>query len=132
MGFEGDPCAYYGHRIIEEHHAKLRESIKGIPRMPTISTAGQDPKPGVVGILGAGVGGLYTAMMLESLGLKYEIIEASDRTGGRLYTHKFKGEGAKKYDYYVSTLLCFCCSIYKFIYGVGCRSNAFSFTRKAA
>ncbi|EIW78471.1 hypothetical protein CONPUDRAFT_156452 [Coniophora puteana RWD-64-598 SS2] len=51
-----------------------------------------------IGILGAGVGGLYTALILDSLGIKYEILEASNRTGGRLYTHKFQGGG--HYDYY--------------------------------
>ncbi|KAF9560294.1 amine oxidase [Agrocybe pediades] len=62
---------------------------------PTQSEGGE-----VVGILGAGVGGLYTALMLESLGIPFEILEASDRVGGRLYTHKFTGEQAGKYDYY--------------------------------
>lgn len=33
-----------------------------------------------VGILGAGVGGLYAALILDSLNIKYEIIEASQRT----------------------------------------------------
>ena len=55
----------------------------------------------VVGILGAGVGGLYTALMLESLKINFEILEASeDRVGGRMYTHKFDKGG--RYDYYVS------------------------------
>jgi hypothetical protein len=36
-----------------------------------------------VGILGAGVGGPYTALILKSLNVSYEIIEV------RLYTHKF-------------------------------------------
>lgn len=53
-----------------------------------------------VGILGAGVGGLYTALILQSLNVDYEIIEASDRTGGRLLTHKFADGGP--YDYFVS------------------------------
>jgi NAD(P)-binding Rossmann-like domain len=53
-----------------------------------------------VGILGAGVGGLYTALMLQSLDVNYEIIEASNRTGGRLFTHKFADGGP--YDYFVS------------------------------
>ncbi|KIJ28053.1 hypothetical protein M422DRAFT_83647, partial [Sphaerobolus stellatus SS14] len=48
-----------------------------------------------VGILGAGAGGLYTAMMLESLNITYEILEASERTGGRLFTHKFTGPGSE-------------------------------------
>jgi len=58
----------------------------------------------VVGILGAGVGGLYTAIMLHSLGIPFEIIEAADRIGGRLHTHKFDHPQAGRYDYYVSWL----------------------------
>jgi protoporphyrinogen oxidase len=54
---------------------------------------------GKVGILGAGVGGLYTALILDSLDIKYEILEASNRTGGRLFTHKF--ENGNAYDYFV-------------------------------
>jgi protoporphyrinogen oxidase len=51
-------------------------------------------------IIGAGVSGLYIAMMLDSLGIKYELMEGSSRTGGRLYTHNFpKFPG--KYQYYV-------------------------------
>ena len=53
-----------------------------------------------VGILGAGVGGLYTALILQSLNVSCEIIEAADRTGGRLFTHKFADGGF--YDYFVS------------------------------
>jgi len=50
-----------------------------------------------VGILGAGPGGLYAGLILDSLGIKYEILEASDRVGGRLLTHHFSDE---PYDYY--------------------------------
>lgn len=48
-----------------------------------------------VGIVGAGVAGLFTAMIFDHLsdkyGLKvdYEILEASERVGGRLYTYNF-------------------------------------------
>lgn len=56
-----------------------------------------------VGIIGAGASGLYAALIFESLGIKYEILEASDRIGGRLYTYKFpQGE---KYDYFVSAII---------------------------
>ncbi|KAG8869335.1 hypothetical protein FRB97_001345 [Tulasnella sp. 331] len=59
-------------------------------------------------ILGAGAGGLYAAMMLKSLGIPFEILEAQDRTGGRLYTHHFIAKDKNghplpkqpKYDYY--------------------------------
>ncbi|EMD32510.1 hypothetical protein CERSUDRAFT_99235 [Gelatoporia subvermispora B] len=43
-------------------------------------------------IIGAGAAGLYAAMILEDLGIKYDILEASDRVGGRIYTYRFNGE----------------------------------------
>ena len=65
------------------------------------------PRPPVpqlpVCIVGAGVSGLYIAMMLDSLGIKYELMEGSGRTGGRLYTHNFP-KNAGKYQYYVSVI----------------------------
>lgn len=66
-----------------------------------------------VGIIGAGVGGLYTALMLDSLDIEYEILEASSRTGGRLFTYKFpKGD---RYDYYVSLSGCVLTTAFQFI-----------------
>ncbi|EAU89602.1 L-amino acid oxidase [Coprinopsis cinerea okayama7 len=58
------------------------------------------PSPYPVGIIGAGIAGLYTALMLDSLGIKYEILEGSGRVGGRLYTHRFRNHGDGKYQYY--------------------------------
>lgn len=63
---------------------------------------------GTVGIIGAGAAGLYSALLLESLGVDYEILEANSRIGGRIWTYHFNknpaspGEG-EYYDYYVST-----------------------------
>ena len=54
-------------------------------------------------IIGVGVSGLYIAMMLDSLGIKYELMEGSGRTGGHLYTHNFP-KNAGKYQYYVSNI----------------------------
>lgn len=51
-------------------------------------------------IVGAGVAGLFIAMILDSLeipGLEYDLLEASDRAGGRMLTHHFSKE---KHDYY--------------------------------
>lgn len=60
-----------------------------------------EPVIGKVGILGAGAAGLYTAMILESLGIECEIHESSNRAGGRLHTHYFDDEkDPKKYQYY--------------------------------
>ncbi|KAF7545287.1 hypothetical protein G7Z17_g9284 [Cylindrodendrum hubeiense] len=59
-----------------------------------------------VGIVGAGVAGLFTAMVfdwlnekVEGLNVDYDIIEAAGekRLGGRLYTHEFS---EKEHDYY--------------------------------
>jgi monoamine oxidase len=51
-------------------------------------------------IVGAGLAGLYIAMILDSLkisNLTYDILEASPRVGGRVYTHHFTN---KIHDYY--------------------------------
>jgi len=42
-----------------------------------------------VAIIGAGVAGLRTAMLLQERGIPYKIFEASGRPGGRLFTYKF-------------------------------------------
>ena len=42
-----------------------------------------------VAIIGAGVAGLRTAMLLQKQGIPYEIFEASDRVGGRIFTYQF-------------------------------------------
>ncbi|KUI72131.1 hypothetical protein VM1G_07655 [Cytospora mali] len=67
------------------------------------------PEPGKfkVGIVGAGVAGLFTGLLLDWLNEKlegklqidYDIIEAADtpRLGGRLFTHKFS---EAEHDYY--------------------------------
>jgi len=116
MDFEGDALGYWGRSIIEDYHnsllnkvpslvAQLRGCEEGTAplRLPRLSTEGYDSlsvsTDCTVGILGAGVGGLYTALILDSLDIKYEILEASDRTGGRLFTYRFPS--GKKYDYYV-------------------------------
>lgn len=59
-------------------------------------------------IIGAGMAGLYTAMILDSLDLPYTIYEGSkDRIGGRVFTHYFNSsnqlgdEEARKKQRYV-------------------------------
>ncbi|RGP64960.1 l-amino-acid oxidase [Fusarium sporotrichioides] len=42
-----------------------------------------------VGIIGAGIAGLYSALLLQSKGYTVNILEASDRVGGRVRTHHF-------------------------------------------
>ncbi|KAI6141914.1 hypothetical protein BKA82DRAFT_1003011 [Pisolithus tinctorius] len=103
MPFEGDPLALYGKNIIEDYHASLTARLPQPDADKTDSFDISDEKlrffpDRKVGILGAGVGGLYTALILDSLDVEYEILEASDRIGGRLSTYKFPR--GKMYDYY--------------------------------
>lgn len=56
-----------------------------------------------VAIIGAGVAGLRTAMMLKELGIPYVVLEASERFGGRVFTYHFKkeeGEPASAQNYF--------------------------------
>ncbi|KAL6694214.1 hypothetical protein J3F84DRAFT_400685 [Trichoderma pleuroticola] len=52
-----------------------------------------------VGIIGAGISGLYTALLLRREGHKVTIFEAADRVGGRIYTYRFTPQ-AKSEDIY--------------------------------
>ncbi|KAK8874883.1 flavin-containing amine oxidase [Apiospora arundinis] len=52
-----------------------------------------------VGIIGAGISGLYTALLLRREGHTVAIFEAADRVGGRIYTHRFTPQ-AKSDDIY--------------------------------
>ncbi|CAE6367727.1 unnamed protein product [Rhizoctonia solani] len=62
-----------------------------------------------IAIIGAGVAGLYAAMLLKQKDREFEvdIYEASDRIGGRLYTHRFNNKSiigtpapGGRYDYF--------------------------------
>lgn len=63
-----------------------------------------------VGIVGGGVAGLYAAILLDTLGIDYDILESSERIGGRIFTYRFdekawlasKPGQPEYYDYYVS------------------------------
>ena len=51
------------------------------------AASGRDPKNTSIAIVGGGVSGLATALMLDSVGIhNWEIIEASERVGGRFRT----------------------------------------------
>jgi len=40
----------------------------------------------LIGIIGGGFAGMYAGLILQSLGIEFEIFESSDRVGGRIYT----------------------------------------------
>lgn len=94
----------YAERILEEYHKHVGPVPSSIPPVPT--SVGETI---TVGIIGAGVAGLFTAMLLEKaikdhgLNIKYEILEAETiegghPVGGRLWTHRFSDSDN---DYYV-------------------------------
>ncbi|KAG8897661.1 hypothetical protein FRC01_011235 [Tulasnella sp. 417] len=103
------PDAYgnHGKHLIEEHLATKLDPSTWSPVPPSIPTSFIQSKtenpdiPKKVVILGAGVGGLYAGMILHSLGIPFEIFEASDRTGGRVFTHRFSKD--KPHDYYLNS-----------------------------
>lgn len=74
-------------------------NYEGGKRAAPGSDEGEQP-PRKVCIVGAGVSGLYIAMILDSLeipNLTYDILEANSRVGGRVYTHHFSDQ---RHDYY--------------------------------
>jgi monoamine oxidase len=90
---------------MQKYHTKLKASIGVTPVIPTripasaVHPAASDAV-GPVGILGAGPGGLYAALILEDLGIPYRIIEAQDKVGGRLFTYKFPNNTGAPYNYF--------------------------------
>ena len=89
---------------------ELLEGIKEdhLPKVPDIVRDIKDESTSYkVGIVGAGVAGLFTAMTIDylnekvpNLGFTYELLEAAPETrfGGRLYTHKFSDAPHDYYD----------------------------------
>ena len=77
----------------KDHHA--------LPKLPGVPDKAKhkDPYQCRVCIIGAGPAGLYTAMMLKFLGAtNIDILEASERVGGRCYTQALSGD--KSYHNY--------------------------------
>ncbi|KZT32213.1 hypothetical protein SISSUDRAFT_1067104 [Sistotremastrum suecicum HHB10207 ss-3] len=82
----------------------LRDAARSYRGRPTKHTAVQATQ-GKIGIIGAGLAGLYAGLILQDLGYQFEIIEANpERIGGRIYTYYFSktpsvpGYGFDYYD----------------------------------
>ncbi|KAF8876585.1 hypothetical protein BD779DRAFT_1560216 [Infundibulicybe gibba] len=82
-------------KILEQRHKSALDH-KG--RFPESKCSYKNHGHPTVGVLGAGMGGLYAALILQSLDIEYEILEANDRIGGRAFTHQF--EKGMEYDYF--------------------------------
>ncbi|EDP95881.1 FAD-dependent oxidoreductase [Kordia algicida OT-1] len=79
--------------IIENYGDDYKETLRkqrkpdeniGLLKKQIIET--DDDKKPLVGIIGGGFAGLYAGLILQSLGIEFEIFEASDRVGGRIDT----------------------------------------------
>ncbi|KAI0263267.1 hypothetical protein BC834DRAFT_325985 [Gloeopeniophorella convolvens] len=51
-----------------------------------------------IGIVGGGMAGLYSALLLQTAGHKVHIFEGTDRVGGRVHTHYFNDEGNQYFE----------------------------------
>lgn len=73
---------------------------KGLPTKQKMSKL-PPPEGFSIGIIGAGIAGLYTALICETLELDWHIIEANpNRLGGRLYTKYMDEKESFLHDYY--------------------------------
>lgn len=91
------------HRLLLETYAERHCPSDEVPDLDVLTKCVRE-KPAFdaglpVCIIGAGLAGLYTAMIFESLGINYQIIEANkeERLGGRMVTHKFPNGGKEDY-----------------------------------
>jgi heterodisulfide reductase subunit A-like polyferredoxin len=99
-----DIFAARARHVISEHHKKYEDALnemqgpllRHLPDVPEVSEA----LP--VCIIGAGAAGLYTGLILDSLGIPYQILEANPNLyGGRIFTKNFYSTNKNNYDYYV-------------------------------
>ena len=75
--------------------------VKSVEPNKPAETKDEEKTKKKVCIIGGGIGGLYAAMLLQDLGIPFEVLEADSRFGGRLFTYSF---GDSFEDYYVSFL----------------------------
>ena len=89
-------------KCIEE--TDFRELVKTLRPTKHLNFLREDLKPNLnaykgnlkVGIIGAGFAGLYAALILDSLGIDFELIEANkEHIGGRAFTYYFGNLGKK-------------------------------------
>ncbi|KAH8096670.1 hypothetical protein BXZ70DRAFT_329577 [Cristinia sonorae] len=115
----------YAQKIVSEHQAPFETAPGGIPNLPgptssapeaSYSSGGQlltQTDPLTIGIIGAGVTGLYIGMTLTKVNaylvekklkpIKFEILESESSSGGhpvggRLWTHTFSDSANDYYD----------------------------------
>lgn len=79
-------------------HSKVEYELaeKQIPQ--PLKSKKRKPESFTVGIVGGGMAGLYSALLLRKFGIHHvKIFDAENRVGGRVYTHRFSEE---EYQYF--------------------------------
>jgi len=84
----------------ESHEPLTWKALVERDGLPTFRRRASTDLP--IAIIGAGAAGLRVAMMLDYLGIPYDLFEASKRHGGRCYTYHFtkEEESGLTHDYY--------------------------------
>jgi monoamine oxidase len=81
--------ALFTRRLMQQYRANTT-SLTELRAETAIRTDKADLR---VGIVGAGMAGMYAALLLQDLGIQCYILEANrDRVGGRVYTYRFNPE----------------------------------------
>ena len=100
--------SYRAHRALNKYHARHERVLNDLPDLSRMLEDVKPPAPTPehpVCIVGAGMAGLYTAMIFDTLEIPYEILEADpSRVGGRVFTHYFGKQDGSDYQYYVSRI----------------------------
>jgi len=100
--------SYRAHHALNKYHAMHDTVLSGLPELSRMLEVVKPPPPTAenpICIVGAGIAGLYTAMIFDDLEIPYEILEADlTRVGGRMFTHYFGAPDGSDYQYYVSRI----------------------------
>ncbi|EAU87992.1 amine oxidase [Coprinopsis cinerea okayama7 len=109
---QGDVFAQYGRNLAKDMHGFLEARAAPVQSLaskasaawnrhhatPTFDTQSRHDGVIPVGIIGGGMAGLYAGLQLAQCGIPFQILEASDRVGGRCLTYKF--DEGDEYDYF--------------------------------
>lgn len=77
----------YGESYINEvERQRARENARNFKTKLSLANEVETTEIPIVGIIGGGFAGLYAGLILQSLGIEFEIFESTDRVGGRIHT----------------------------------------------
>lgn len=80
--------------LFEKYLHYLRKEVKTEDIASVTARAGAPKNSLSIGIVGAGISGLYSALLLQHYipNARVKLFEANDRVGGRIFTYKFSDE----------------------------------------